>query len=60
MDISARAMLIAIAEGENRFYDATDLARISQRQQHQPEQSYYRQVRPHHRFLIATHLNHIK
>lgn len=59
MHISARAMLVAIAEGENRFYDATDLAQISLRQQQQSEQSYYRQVRPHHRFLIATHLNHI-
>lgn len=59
MHISARAMLVALAEGENRFYSVTDLAQISLRQQQQSQQSYYGHVRPHHRFLIATHLNHI-
>ena len=59
MHISARAMLVAIAEGENHFYDATDLAQISLRQQQQSEQAYFKPVRSHHRFLIANHLNHI-
>lgn len=59
MHISARAMLVAIAEGENHFYDATDIAKISLHQQQQSEQAYFKPVRSHYRFLIANHLNHI-
>ncbi|HCF29972.1 MAG TPA: hypothetical protein DEV81_22850 [Cyanobacteria bacterium UBA11049] len=57
--ISARIMLEAIAQGKNPLYDVTDLARISLRQQQQSEQAYFRQVRSHHRFLIASYLDRI-
>jgi hypothetical protein len=56
MHISARALLVAIAEGEANS-DVTDIA-TSLRQQ-QPQDAYFRPVRSHHRFLIANHLNHI-
>lgn len=54
MHISARAMLVAIAEGEQS--DVADLTQTTLRQQ---QQTYFRHVRTHHRFLIANHLNHI-
>ena len=54
-----RTMLEAIAQGENPSSDVTDLAQISFSQQQQTEQAYFRQVRSHHRFLIANYLNHI-
>lgn len=57
MQISARALLVAIAQGEANAADVTDFA-TSLRQQH-PQDSYFRPVRSHHRFLIANHLNHI-
>ena len=57
MHISARALLVAIAEGETNSSDVTDIA-TNVRQQ-QPQDSYFRPVRSHHRFLIANHLNHI-
>jgi hypothetical protein len=59
MHTSARKMLEAIAQGENPLYDATDLAKISLRQEQQSEQAYFRQVRSHHRFLIANYLDRI-
>lgn len=57
MQISARALLIAIAEGETNISEFSDIAN-SLRQQHSQD-SYFRPVRSHHRFLIASHLNHI-
>ncbi len=59
MHTSARTMLEAIAQGENPLYDVTDLANISLHQQQQSEQAYFRQVRSHHRFLIANYLDRI-
>lgn len=56
---SARTMLEAIAQGENPSSDVTDLAKISLSQQQQSEQAYFRQVRSHHRFLIANYLDRI-
>jgi transposase len=56
MHISARALLVAISEGEINA-DVTDIA-SSVRQQHSQD-AYFRAVRSHHRFLIANHLNHI-
>jgi len=55
----ARTMLEAIAQGENPSSDVTDLAKISLSQQQQSEQAYFRQVRSHHRFLIANYLDRI-
>ena len=54
-----RTMLEAIAQGENPSSDVTDLAQISFSQQQQTEQAYFRQVRSHHRFLIANYLDRI-
>ena len=54
-----RTMLEAIAQGENPSSDVTDLAKISLSQQQQSEQAYFRQVRSHHRFLIANYLDRI-
>ena len=58
-DVSARTMLEAIVQGKNPSYDLTDLAQISLSQQQQSEQAYFRQVRSHHRFLIANYLDRI-
>lgn len=55
----ARKMLEAIAQGENPSSDVTDLAKISLSQQQQSELAYFRQVRSHHRFLIANYLDRI-
>lgn len=55
----ARTMLEAIAQGKTPLYDVTDLANISLHQQQQSEQAYFRQVRSHHRFLIANYLDRI-
>lgn len=57
MHISARALLVAIAEGETNSSDVSDIA--TNLRQQQPPDSYFRPVRSHHRFLIANHLNHI-
>jgi transposase len=56
MQISARALLVAIAEGETTTSDVTIASSV--RQQHSQD-AYFRPVRSHHRFLIANHLNHI-
>lgn len=58
MQISARAILVDIAQGNSEISNPTNLVQISRRQQ-QPEQTYFKQVRPHHRFLIANYLNHV-
>ncbi len=41
------------------MYDVTDLAQISWCQQQQSKPAYFRQVRSHHRFLIANYLDRI-
>lgn len=59
MHTSARAILLAIAQGQTSISELTNLAELSVRQQQQSEPAYFRHVRSHHRFLIANHLNHI-